>query len=275
MTASSVRRAGAWLLGFLLLAALPRGPLDAAQRAEGSRPSASAGARHREVLVFAAASLENALDGITSQYERETGRRVAVSLAGSSTLARQIENGAPADIFVSADLDWMDYLASRRLVRPSSRRNLLGNQLVLIAPKGARPVTIAPRFPLARMLGGGRLAMADTSAVPAGKYGRAALESLGVWPSVAGSLAQAENVRAALALVARREAPVGIVYRTDAAAEPLVTVVGVFPASSHPPIVYPAALTSSASPDAAAFLAYLESAKAGALFERQGFTVLK
>jgi molybdate transport system substrate-binding protein len=226
--------------------------------------------------VFAAASLKNALDEITSQYQRETGKQVTVSLAASSTLARQIENGAPADIFISADLDWMDYLASRHLINPSSRRNLLGNTLVLVAPKGAGPVNITARFPLAKLLAGGRLAMADTAAVPAGKYGKAALETLGVWPSVAGHIAQAENVRAALALVARQEAPMGIVYKTDAMAEPLVTVVGVFPASTHPPIVYPVALTSGATaPDAAAFLAYLESPKTLPLFEKQGFAALK
>jgi molybdate transport system substrate-binding protein len=179
-------------------------------------------------------------------------------------------------MFISADLDWMDCLADRNLIRPATHRNLLGNRLVLVAPKGAGPVNIAPKFPLAELLNGGRLDLADTAAVPAGKYAKAALEALGVWPSVAGHIAQAENVRSALALVARTESPMGIVYRTDAAAEPLVTVVGVFPESSHPPIVYPIALTSgSSTPDAAAFLAYLESPKARAVFEKQGFGVLK
>jgi molybdate transport system substrate-binding protein len=233
-------------------------------------------AERPRVLVFAAASLKNALDEITSEYQRETGSEVVVSLAASSTLARQIESGAPADIFISADLDWMDYLASRNLIDRASRRNLLGNTLVLVAPKGGAPVTIAPRFPLAALLGGGRLAMADTAAVPAGKYGRAALEALGVWPSVANQVAQAENVRAALALVARQEAPLGIVYRTDAMAEPLVTTVGVFPDSTHPPIVYPVALTAAATaPGAARFLAYLESPRALAVFEKHGFTVAR
>jgi molybdate transport system substrate-binding protein len=234
-------------------------------------------AQSNGVLVFAAASLKDALDDITEQYQHETGKRVRVSLAASPTLAKQIENGAPADIFISADLDWMDYLAKRNLIKPNTRKNLLGNKLVLIAPNDTTAqVKIQPGFPLAKLLAGGRLAMGDTAAVPAGKYGKAALEKLGVWPSVAGQIAQAESVRAALALVARKEAPFGIVYQTDATAEPKVKVVGVFPADTHPPIIYPIALTvESTNPDAAAFLAYLESPKARPLFEKQGFTVLK
>jgi molybdate transport system substrate-binding protein len=192
-------------------------------------------------------------------------------------LAKQIENGAPADIFISADLDWMDYLAQRNLIKPSTRRSLLGNRLVLIAPRdGPAQVKIEPGFPLSKLLAGGKLSMADTAAVPCGKYGKASLEKLGVWPSVAGQVVQAQNVRAALALVARKEAPLGIVYQTDAAAEPKVKVVGFFPEETHPPIIYPIALTAeSNNPDAAAFLAYLESPKARLLFEKQGFTVLK
>jgi molybdate transport system substrate-binding protein len=229
------------------------------------------------VLVFAAASLKDALDDITAQYQRDTGKSVRVSLAASSTLAKQIENGAPADIFISADLDWMDYLAKRNLIKPDTRQNLLGNKLVLIAPSdAAAQVKIEPGFPLAKLLGGGKLSMGDTAAVPAGKYAKAALEKLGVWPSVASQIAQAESVRAALALVARKEAPFGIVYQTDAVAEPKAKVVGVFPADTHPPIIYPIALTAgSTNPDAAAFLAYLESPKARPFFEKQGFTVLK
>jgi len=232
----------------------------------------------QDVLVFAAASLKNALDDISGQYQLETGRHTTISFAASSTLAKQIENGAPADIFISADLDWMDYLASRNLIRLSTRKNLLGNSLVLIAPKSdaVAQIRIQAGFPLAKLLAGQKLAMADTAAVPAGKYGKAALEKLGVWPSVAGQIAQAENVRAALALVARREAAFGIVYETDAMAEPKVTVVGVFPEDTHPPIIDPVALTAaSTNPDAAAFLAYLESPKAQLLFEKQGFKVLK
>jgi len=233
-------------------------------------------AQSSDVLVFAAASLKNALDDITAQYRRDTGKNVRVSLAASSTLAKQIENGAPADIFISADLDWMDYLAKRNLIKPATRKNLLGNKLVLIAPNdAAAQVKIQPGFPLARLLGGGKLAMGDTAAVPVGKYGKAALEKLGVWQSVAGQVAQAESVRAALALVARKEAPFGIVYQTDATAEPKVKVVGVFPADTHPPIIYPIALIAgSTNPDAAAFFSYLLSAKAQPFFVKQGFTVL-
>jgi molybdate transport system substrate-binding protein len=236
-----------------------------------------AAAQNRDVLVFAAASLKDALDDINAQYQRETGKHIRVSLAASSTLAKQIENGAPADIFISADLDWMDYLTQRNLIKPSTRKNLLGNKLVLIAPRdSAAQVKIQPGFPLAKLLAGGKLSMADTASVPCGKYGKASLEKLGVWPSVAGQAVQAENVRAALALVARKEAPLGIVYQTDAAADSNVKVVGFFPADTHPPIIYPIALTAdSTNSDAAAFLAYLESAKARPLFEKQGFTMLK
>ncbi|HXM70954.1 MAG TPA: molybdate ABC transporter substrate-binding protein [Thermoanaerobaculia bacterium] len=229
-----------------------------------------------DVVVFAAASLKNALDVVDTQYQRETGKHVNVSYAASSALAKQLEAGAPADIFISADLDWMDYLAKKNLIKPESRKSLLGNALVMVGPKdSAAALTIAPGFPLAQLLAGGKLAMADTSAVPAGKYGKAALEKLGVWTAVEHSIAQAENVRAALLLVARKEAPLGIVYRTDAAAEPDVKVLGTFPEDSHPPVVYPIArVAASTNPDAVAFLAYIESATARPLFERQGFTVL-
>jgi molybdate transport system substrate-binding protein len=238
----------------------------------------SALAQGRDVLVFAAASLKNALDEITAQYQRETGKRAVISYGASSALARQIEAAAPADLFISADLDWMDYLAKRNLIKAETRANLLGNRLVLIAPKAsqARPAaSIGPDFPLAEQLGSGRLAMADTKAVPAGKYGRAALELLGIWASVEGRLAQTENVRAALTLVSRGEAPLGIVYQTDAAADQNVKIVGMFPENTHPPIVYPAALVASSShPDAAGYVAYLRSAAARPLFEKQGFTIL-
>jgi molybdate transport system substrate-binding protein len=234
-------------------------------------------AQNHDVLVFAAASLKNALDDVNAQFEKETGKHANISYAASSTLAKQIESGAPADIFISADLDWMDYLAQHNLIKPSTRMNLLGNELVLVAPKdGAAPVKIEAGFPLAKLLAGGKLAMADTAAVPAGKYGKAALEKLGVWASVESQIAQAENVRAALALVARKEAPFGIVYQTDAAAEPGVKIVGVFPGDTHPPIIYPIALTAGSNDaDAASLLGYIESPKARPLFEKQGFTVLK
>jgi molybdate transport system substrate-binding protein len=244
----------------------------------GAGRAVPAAAQTRPVLVFAAASLKTALDDIDAHYVNDTGKpKPAISYAASSTLAKQVEAGAPADIFISADLDWMDYLARRNLIQPQTRKTILGNRLVLVAPAATSgKVDIKPGFPLADLLHGGKLAMADTRAVPAGKYGQAALESLGVWAQVSGSVAQAENVRAALALVARGEAPYGIVYATDAASEPGVKIVGTFPENSHPPIVYPAALLKeSANPEAAAFLAYMESAKATPLFEKQGFTVLK
>ena len=240
-------------------------------------PVGPAIAQSHDVLMFAAASLKNALDDVNAQFEKDTGKHANISYAASSTLAKQIENGAPADIFISADLDWMDYLAQRKLIKPDTRKNLLGNELVLVAPKdGAAPVKIEVGFPLAKLLAGGKLAMADTSAVPAGKYGKAALEKLGVWSSVESQIAQAENVRAALALVARKEAPFGIVYQTDAAAEPGVKIVGVFPEDTHPPIIYPIALTvGSTNLDAASLLGYVESPEAQPLFEKQGFSVLK
>jgi molybdate transport system substrate-binding protein len=229
----------------------------------------------RPVLVFAAASLQTAFDELAPVIRRETGVAIACSYAASSALARQIENGAPADIFVSADLDWMDYVAGRGRIRPESRVDLLGNDLVLVAPaNGHIRLAIAPGFALAHALAGGRLAVADPAAVPAGKYAKQALTALGVWASVADRLAPAENVRAALLLVSRGETPLGIVYRTDALADPGVTVVGRFPDSSHAPIVYPAALTIAASPDAAKVLAFLRSRSAGAVFERLGFTTL-
>jgi molybdate transport system substrate-binding protein len=220
--------------------------------------------------VFAAASLKNALDELSMHFPS----KVILSYGASSALARQIENGAPADVFVSADLDWMDYLEKKGLLAPGTRRNLLGNRLVLIAPAN-EPVRLqpAPGFPILKILGNGRIALAEPNSVPAGKYAKAALEKLGVWDQVAGRIAAADNVRAALALVARGEAPLGVVYETDARADPKVMVAGAFPEGSHPPIVYPAAAVKSAQPVAAPFLEFLGSAKARAIFERHGFTV--
>jgi molybdate transport system substrate-binding protein len=226
-------------------------------------------------LVFAAASLKNALDAIVDDYSKATGKTVTVSYAGSSTLAKQIEQGAPADIFFSADLDWMDDVAAKNLIQPDTRVTLLGNDIVLVAPVDSDVgVTIAPNFPLAETLGDGKLAMALTASVPAGKYGKASLESLGVWDSVSTKVAEAENVRAALALVSRGEAPLGIVYATDAKADPGVKVVGVFPEDSHPAILYPVALTAAAKPGARAFLDYMTSPPAKPRFEAQGFRVV-
>jgi molybdate transport system substrate-binding protein len=226
------------------------------------------------MLVFAAASLKTALDAIAADWQAGIGGRVTISYAASSTLAKQIENGAPAGLFISADQDWMDYLQNRKLIDPKTRIDLLGNSLVLIAPAdSAATVTLTPGFPLAAMLGDGHLAMADPDAVPAGRYGKAALSALGAWPQVAGHIAAAENVRAALLLVARGEAPLGIVYRTDAAAESAVKIVAIFPPDSHPRIVYPMALTLAPSPEAPAFAAYLRGPAARRVFEAQGFTV--
>jgi molybdate transport system substrate-binding protein len=233
-------------------------------------------AQTADPVVFAAASLKNALDAIGDDWRRETGKHATISYAASSTLAKQIENGAPADLFISADRDWMDYLQQRKLIKSESRVDLLGNRLVLIAPKDSRvDLVIQPGFDLAGALGGGRLAMADPAAVPAGLYGKAALETLGAWASVANRVAAAENVRAALLLVARGEAPLGIVYQTDAAAEPGVRIIATFPPDTHPPIVYPMALTAtSTNPDAPALAAYLRGPAARERFEAQGFTVL-
>ena len=229
-----------------------------------------------KVTVFAAASLKNALDAVNAACEADVGELATVSYAASSALARQIEQGAPADVFMSADLDWMKYLSDRSLIKADTETRLLGNSIVLVAPADSKvEATIAADFDLAGLLGDGRLAMANVDAVPAGKYGKAALESLGVWASVEGKVAQAENVRAALALVSTGEAPLGIVYKTDAAADPKVRIVGAFPESSHPQIVYPVAQTAeSRDSDTPAFLKCLQSSKAKVLFEAQGFTVL-
>jgi molybdate transport system substrate-binding protein len=234
------------------------------------QPSAQA---PRSVLVFAAASMKGALDVVGAIVARRTGVALKVSYAATSTLARQIEEGAPADIFVSADEQWMDYLAERRLIAPASRLDLVSNRLVLIAPKDRVPaLTIAPGFAIAPALGAtGRLAIADPASVPAGRYGKAALTALGVWPGVASRLAPADNVRAALQFVARGEAPLGIVYASDVVAEPAVAVVGTFPAGSHPPILYPAALTVRANANAQTALDAIASMEARALFVKHGF----
>ncbi|HUC69636.1 MAG TPA: molybdate ABC transporter substrate-binding protein [Stellaceae bacterium] len=233
-------------------------------------------ARAADVVVFAAASLKNALDDAAHAFEQQGGAPVKISYAASSQLAKQIESGAPADIFISADLAWMDYLQKRNLVQPATRKNLLGNRLVLVAPAGSGvKVEIKPGFDLVAMLKGGRLAMADPASVPAGKYGKAALQKLGVWESVAPHIAGAENVRAALLFVDRKETPLGVVYATDAASDPKVEIAAVFPEDSHPPIIYPVALTATSNnPEAAKFLAFLESPAAKPAFAKQGFTVL-
>ena len=234
---------------------------------------ASPAAAQEKVTVFAAASMKNALDNANKAW----GKEVVVSYAASGALAKQIEGGAPADIFISADLDWMKYVSDKKLVKEDTKTNWLGNRLVLVAAKdAAKPVDIKPGFDLAGLLKGGKLAMGEPKAVPAGKYGQAALEKLGVWSSVEKNVALADSVRSALAFVSRGEAPYGIVYQTDVSADPGVATVGKFPEDTHPPIIYPIAiLTESKSKDAAAYLEFLKSAKAAPFFEKEGFTVLK
>ena len=226
------------------------------------------------LTVFAAASLTDSLKAVADTYRAKTGTSVTLSFGASSTLARQIEQGAQADIFMSADTDWMDYLQKTGLIADATRKDLLGNQLVLVAASGAKPAPrIAPHFDLSGALGDGKLALADPASVPAGKYGKAALTALGVWDSVAPKVVQAENVRVALEYVARGEAPFGIVYATDAKVAPSVHVAGVFPENTHPPIVYPVALTKAASPAARAFFDFLSGPQAKAIFEKAGFTL--
>jgi len=237
---------------------------------------APASAQTQDILVFGAASLKNALDDANARYQRKTGGKIVVSYGASSTLAKQLESGAPADIFISADLDWMDYVAQRKLIKPETRANFLGNKLVLIAPGESKvTLTIGPNFPLAQALGGGRLAMADPAFVPAGKYGKASLEALGVWNSVSDKIAPAQDVRTALTYVSRGEAPLGIVYQTDAAADKGVKVVGAFPDGTHPPIIYPMAVTAASNnPGVGAYMSFLKSSEARSAFESQGFVVL-
>jgi molybdate transport system substrate-binding protein len=237
----------------------------------------AAQAQTKDLVIFAAASMKNALDEAAANWVKESGKPAPkISYAASNTLAKQLENGAPADLFVSADLDWMDYAAGKNLIKPDTRVSLLANRIALIAPSDSTATaTLAPGVDLAATLGAGRLAMANVDSVPAGKYGKAALEKLGGWDKVKDKVAQADNVRAALLLVSRGEAPLGIVYATDAAADPKVKVIATFPEDSHPPIIYPVAVTKdSTNPDAAAFLTFLRGNGAKGSFEKQGFTVL-
>ena len=238
--------------------------------------SAPATAQDKPIIVFAAASMKNALDEIDTAYTAKTGVKVTVSYAASSTLAKQIEQGAPADVFISADTDWMDYAAGKKTINEPSRVNLLGNSIVLIAPKDSRidNVSIGQNFDLARLAGDGRIATGDVKSVPAGKYAKAALEKLGSWQAAESKFAMAESVRAALTLVARGEAVLGIVYSTDARVEPGVKVVGTFPADSHPAIVYPAAATTTARPETTDYLAFLRSTAAKTIVEKYGFKFL-
>jgi len=232
----------------------------------------AARAQPAPITVLAAASLKNALDDVGAAFTAKTGKQVRFSYAASSALARQIEQGAPADVFISADSDWMDYVAQRGLIVPTSRRDLLSNHLALIAPADSKVrLRIGKGMRLAAALGDGRLSVAGPD-VPAGKYAKASLTSLGVWDSVAGKLAPAENVRAALLFVARGEAPLGIVYDTDAKVEPKVKIVGLFPDASHPPILYPGALIAKSSNlDGGVFLGFIHSSEAATIFRKYGF----
>jgi molybdate transport system substrate-binding protein len=229
----------------------------------------------RPVLVFDAASLTDVVGEIGHVFAERAHVEVKSSPAASSVLAKQIEAGALADVFFSADLEWMDYLEERQLLRPGSRHDVVRNRLVLIAPADSKVrLKIGPGFELTKALAGGRLATGDPDSVPAGKYARAALAKLGVWDSVSSRLVRAENVRAALAFVARGEAPLGIVYRTDALAEKRVRIVDVFPEDTHPPIIYPIALTAGASPAGQRFFDFVISAAARPIFSRYGFETL-
>ena len=260
------RRLGAWLAGVALCLAASLGAA-----AETSKPATAA----PPLLVFAASSLTNVLDELAQAFTSATGIPVKTSYAASSTLAKQIEAGAPADVFFSADTEWVDYLEGHKLLAPGTRRDVVANRLVLIAPLDSRvQIKIAPQFNLAGALGNGRLATGDPESVPVGKYAKAALQKLGAWDAVSSHIVPAENVRSALAFVARGEAALGIVYATDAKAESRVKVVDVFPESSHPPITYPLALTAGAHADAARFAAFVTSAAGSKIFRQYGFQPL-
>ena len=238
--------------------------------------SSPALAQDKSLTVFAAASMKNALDDIDAAYTAKSGVKIAASYAASSALAKQIEQGAPADIFLSADTDWMDYTTAKKAIDEPTRVNLLGNSIVLIVPKDSKVdnVAIGSGFDLAKLAGDGKIATADVKSVPVGKYAKASLEKLGAWTAAEPKFAMTENVRAALALVARGEVALGIVYSTDAKVEPGVKIVGTFPPDSHPAIIYPVAATTTAKSEAADYLAFLRSATAKAVFEKYGFKFL-
>ena len=239
-------------------------------------PALAQGAQDKSITVFAAASMKNALDDVDAAFTKQSGVKVVASYDASSALMKQIEGGAPADVFASADLKWMDYGSQKKLIKDGTKVNLLGNELVLIAPKDSKidHVTIGPGFDLAKLAGDGHIATGDVKAVPVGIYAQAALQKLGVWDAVQPKMAMTANVRAALTLVARGEAVLGIVYATDAKVEPGVKVVAVFPEDSHPPIIYPVAATAVAKPDATPYLVFLTSSAAKTIFESYGFSFL-
>lgn len=227
----------------------------------------------QELTVLAAASLKGPLDAIAADFTGATGVKVRLSFAASSALARQVGSGVPAGLFISADADWMDHVDRLGLLAPGTRGNLLANDLVLVAPKDSKvQLRIAPGFPIGKALGEGRIALAQPDSVPAGKYAKAAFTSLGVWADIEKRVVGADNVRAALAFVARGEAPLGVVYRTDAIAEPAVRTVGVFPEGSHPRIVYPFAVLKGDQEEAGRrFQAFLRSPRAGVTWMMAGF----
>ena len=259
---SSIR----WLL-WLSLFVLPSLAAGANAQADAGKPT---------ITVFAAASLTDVLQKLGDGFTKQTSIPVRYSFAASSALARQIENGAPADVFFSADLEWMDYLQMRKLIRSDTRHDVLGNRLVLITPANSEiKLKIEPHFALAAALGKGRLATGDPDAVPVGRYAREALTTLGVWSEVADRIVRADSVRSALAFVDRGETPLGIVYETDALVDKHVRVIDVFPTSSHLPIVYPIALTNTRKSDAAKFIDYLRGPAGDAEFKAYGFTVLR
>ena len=232
-------------------------------------------AQAAEITVFAAASLKTALDQIATDWQAETGNTVVIAYDSSAKLAKQIEQGAPADVFISASKQWMDTLAEGKLIQEDSRKDLLGNTLILVAADQAAPVTLAAGFDLAGLVGDSKLAMGLVDSVPAGQYGKEALVSLGLWDAVEPKVAQADNVRAALKLVETGEAAYGIVYGSDVVGDAKVTTIATFPADSHKPIIYPAALTATAQPQAQALLDALSGDAAAAVFTAQGFTLLK
>lgn len=257
----------------VLAAALVSAPLATPAFAKDAKPAAASA---KTFIAFAAASMKNALDAVDAAYAAKSGNKITASYAASSALAKQLEQGAPADVFISADTAWMDYAIKNKSVNPATRIDLLGNSIVLIAPKDSKidHVDIKQGFDLAKLAGDGKVTTGDIKAVPVGKYAKAALEKLGAWKAVEPKMAMAENVRAALALVSRGEAVLGIVYSTDAKVDPGVKIVGTFPADSHPPIIYPVAATATAKDGTADYLAFLKSSAAKATFEKYGFSYL-
>jgi molybdate transport system substrate-binding protein len=259
-----------------MLTALVYAPLFAHAQDANPPGTPPVAVQDKTLTVFAAASMKNALDEANAAYTAKSGTKIVASYAASSALAKQLEQGAPADVFISADTDWMDYSIGKKTINDPSRVNLLGNKIVLIAPKDSKlsHVTIGQGFDLAKLAGDGKIATGDVKAVPVGKYAKAALEKLGAWQATEPKFAMAESVRAALALVSRGEATLGIVYETDAKADSGVKIVGIFPVDSHPAIIYPVAATVNAKTEAAGYLAFLRSGAAKAIFEKYGFTFL-